>query len=238
MYYIPFFSLTGDSAGGNLAAVVSLKLSQSETNLPPLQFQVLYYPLIQAVDFRTSSYIDNNDATPNLLTRHFIGYLMGLYFGFNTQDAIQAGMLMDHNAHIPDNVRKSKISKYVNNQMLPAEFQKSKMAAPRMEVPVNETLYKRMASVLVDPLFCPMFADDVSGVPPAFIHAAEFDVLRDDALMYSSKLKKAGVKVTEYISRGGYHSEISTFGLHFLNPETGKRALAASFKFMREVLGN
>ena len=235
--------VAGDSAGGNLAAVVALRLSQSQENdeLPSLKFQVLYYPLIQAVDFRTPSYVDNNDATPNLqTTRYFIGYMMGLYFGLSSEESIQAGLLMDQNLHIPDDVRKLKISKYVNSQMLPAEFRTPKMAPPpRTETQVNETLYKRIASVLVDPLFCPMFADDVSGVPPAFIHAAEFDVLRDDALMYSAKLKAAGVKVIEYISRGGYHSEIFTFkGLEFLFPDTGKKALAASFKFMRGVFGN
>ncbi|CAC5405432.1 unnamed protein product [Mytilus coruscus] len=46
--------LAGDSAGGNLAMAVSLKIGEQQ--LPPLRFQVLIYPTLQALDLTLSSF--------------------------------------------------------------------------------------------------------------------------------------------------------------------------------------
>jgi acetyl esterase len=45
------------------------------------------------------------------------------------------------------------------------------------------------------PLAAPMFAEDHSGLPPAFIAVAENDPLRDDGIDYAAKLKDSGVAV-------------------------------------------
>jgi acetyl esterase len=41
----------------------------------------------------------------------------------------------------------------------------------------------------------PLAAADLSGLPPAVIAVAEFDVLRDDALDYAARLEAAGIPV-------------------------------------------
>ena len=48
----------------------------------------------------------------------------------------------------------------------------------------------------------PLFAEDLSGLPPALVIAAGFDPLRDDAKAYAEALTAAGV-TTEYICYGG-----------------------------------
>ena len=176
-------------------------------------------------------------ATPNILTRDFVGYMTSLYFGIPDGEALATGRLIGANKHIPDAVRKATVGKYVNREFLPEEFRGYRTENPWLDTPVDNTLYSKIQAKLVDPLFCPLMADDVSKVPSAFIHAAEFDVLRDDALMYVTKLERAGVRVQAYVSRGGYHSEISVLGTRALQPETGKLALDKSFEFIRREFG-
>jgi acetyl esterase len=47
----------------------------------------------------------------------------------------------------------------------------------------------------MDPYARPVVADDLSGLPPAWIHPAEIDPIRDDARVYASRLALAGTEV-------------------------------------------
>lgn len=51
-----------------------------------------------------------------------------------------------------------------------------------------------------DPLASPLFAEDLSDLPPALIQVAEHDPLRDDGWRYAKRLEAAGVpvRITEY----------------------------------------
>ena len=51
------------------------------------------------------------------------------------------------------------------------------------------------AAMRSDPLVSPIYAGDVSALPPAFIATAEFDPLRDMAEAYAARLSEAGVEV-------------------------------------------
>jgi len=51
----------------------------------------------------------------------------------------------------------------------------------------------------------PMLAPDVSGLPPAVIVVAEFDVLRDEALLYAQRLKEAGIETDVALFPGAPH---------------------------------
>ena len=56
-----------------------------------------------------------------------------------------------------------------------------------------------------DPRLSPLYADDLSNLPPAFISTAEFDPLRDEAEDYADKLKAAGVEVDCRRYNGVFH---------------------------------
>ncbi len=66
----------GDSAGGNLAAVVA-QMARDRAN-PDLAFQLLVYPMT-SLDFETSSYVDNADGY--LLTRDSMKWYWDQYLG-------------------------------------------------------------------------------------------------------------------------------------------------------------
>lgn len=56
-----------------------------------------------------------------------------------------------------------------------------------------------------NPLASPLLADNLEGVPPAFILAAEFDVLIDEIRAYAKRLEEAGVPVTFRLFTGMIH---------------------------------
>jgi acetyl esterase len=56
-----------------------------------------------------------------------------------------------------------------------------------------------------DPLARPAIVENLAGLPPAFVHSAEFDPVRDDGRLYASRLALAGVDTTYREARGMIH---------------------------------
>ena len=59
----------------------------------------------------------------------------------------------------------------------------------------------------------PIFADDLSGLPPALIIAAEYDTLRDEAKAYADRLRSSGVETRYTCYDGMVHGFLQMAGL-------------------------
>jgi acetyl esterase len=80
-----------------------------------------------------------------------------------------------------------------------------------------------------DPRVSPLWADDLSGLPPALIIAAEHDSLRDEAQAYAERLQAAGVEVRYACYPGMVHGFLQMAGL----VEEAQQAIDAIGDFVR-----
>ncbi|KQT47668.1 alpha/beta hydrolase [Methylobacterium sp. Leaf456] len=58
---------------------------------------------------------------------------------------------------------------------------------------------------LPNPRFCPLRETEMTGLPPAHIHTAEYDPVRDDGETYAERLTRAGVPVVHARHAGMIH---------------------------------
>jgi acetyl esterase len=83
-----------------------------------------------------------------------------------------------------------------------------------------------------DPRLSPLLADDVNGLPPAYVMLGGCDPLHDEGLAYAQKLRTAGVEVTVADYPGMLHCFIY---LQAVLPQA-YTALAAAAKALRQTL--
>ncbi|WP_051881514.1 alpha/beta hydrolase [Parvularcula oceani] len=82
-----------------------------------------------------------------------------------------------------------------------------------------------------DPRVSPLLREDLSGLPPTYIMVGACDPLRDEAVAYAERLRRAGIPLTLDVIEGAIHAFLS-FGV--LDQARSGRTLLA--RFMRRVL--
>jgi acetyl esterase len=83
------------------------------------------------------------------------------------------------------------------------------------------------------PLASPLFAADLSRLPPALVLTAGFDPLRDEGRAYAEKMRSAGVEVEHVCTPGQMHGFVSLGGAL----RDGARAVELAASRLRAVLG-
>ncbi|XP_052034674.1 arylacetamide deacetylase-like 2 [Apodemus sylvaticus] len=200
--------IMGDSSGGTLAATVTQLLQNDPNFKDKIKAQALMYPGLQSLDTLLPSHQEYQHGP--ILTREMAIKLVSLYV---TEDKVlpQAAL---RNEHMPTESRH--LFKLVNwSDYLPEKYKKN-------HVYVEPVLGKMNASypVLVDSRLSPLLVNDsqLQSLPLTYIVTCEHDLLRDDSLIYISRLRNVGVKVThEHIEKGVHGALSFTRAPVFLN---------------------
>ncbi|XP_043850463.1 arylacetamide deacetylase-like [Dromiciops gliroides] len=219
--------VAGDSAGGNLAAAVTQKLLDDPEVKTKVKIQSLIYPALQTLDMDLPSHREN--AHMVFLTKHDMVRYWSTYFTLDK--ALKEAMLV--NQHTP--VESSHLFKFVNwSTLLPERFKKGHVYANPTHG--HSDLAKKYPGFL-DVRASPLLADDskLQHLPLTHILTCQHDVLRDDGIMYASRLRAAGVQVVHEHVENGFHG-ILTMTSELMKFKVGLRALNKYLKWLEENL--
>ena len=183
--------------------------------------QILINPALQFLDFETPSYQDNKDVIPGISSAYRNAHHWLSYAGVS-KDFLQ--MALD-NSHASKNVRNSIFSTYVDSEKyLPSYHQVTKSKTKR-HFESNFIVSSAFQSYITDPRLTPMMAVDVKGVPNVYMITSQYDVYRDEAIMYTHRLFDNDVKVKlEHYSKG-FHGFFLFSGPGPIKFDIGKNAL-------------
>ncbi|PIO62937.1 hypothetical protein TELCIR_15483 [Teladorsagia circumcincta] len=217
----------GDSAGGNLVAAITQRRRDTRAK-PAILGQVLLYPLLQLADFQSTSYryFFKNLKGTALVDPESVVYYYLFYTGIDMDKHKDLVKYVLVNGHIAPQIRE-KVDKvwwgcvrssgilsknpvqildytsfsYMNygNESLPE----------RPPVLHSEEAERILAPFITNPYFSPLMQEDLSHLPPAFVMTCEFDVLRDEGILYAKRLKDAGVKTEARNYENGFHAMLN-----------------------------
>ncbi|XP_003218232.1 arylacetamide deacetylase [Anolis carolinensis] len=202
--------ISGDSAGGNLAAAVTQQLLDDPDVKVKLKIQVLIYPALQTIDMNLPSYQDNKNMP--ILPKSLMLRFWSEYFttDLSLMEAIET------NQYVPPEF--SHLFKFVNwSEWLPERFKRDHVYTS--PVP-GKSKFGQKYPGFFDPRAAPLLVDDVKlrGLPLTYVITCQHDVLRDDGLMYVSRLRKVGVPVIHEHLEGAIHGMLlMNSGPLFLN---------------------
>ncbi|XP_021052677.1 arylacetamide deacetylase isoform X3 [Mus pahari] len=197
--------VSGDSSGGNLAAAVTQQLIQDPDVKIKLKVQALIYPALQALDTNVPSYQEGSHFP--MLTRSLMVRFWSEYF--TTDQGLEKAMLL--NEHVP--MESSHLLQFVNwSSLLPERYKKSHIY--KNPTPGSSELAQKYPG-FIDVKACPLLANDniLRQLPLTYIITCQYDVLRDDGLMYVKRLQNVGVHVTHHHIEDGFHGAFAFPGL-------------------------
>ncbi|XP_060115599.1 arylacetamide deacetylase-like 4 [Heteronotia binoei] len=217
----------GDSFGALLTAATCQALGQRR-DLPKLRAQILLCPALQMVTFNLPSYKQNSNV-PILLQKQAIKFMLQ-YFKRN----VLLTDLMLEGTHVPKGM-KMKYKKWLSAEHIPEEFQRREAKVTTSTHPLGDI--HKIIKTIAGPKLSPLLADDeiIQQLPEMFILTCQYDVLRDDGILYKKRLEENGVPVTWCHLVDGFHSVtyfINSWLFHF---PCSKRGMDHVVNFIRSL---
>nr|XP_057915432.1 neutral cholesterol ester hydrolase 1-like [Doryrhamphus excisus] len=223
--------ISGDSSGGNLAAAVAQELGSDDSLTVRFKAQALIYPVLQALDFHTPSY-QQNQAVP-ILYRSRMAHFWLLYLGANP--SLEPLLLANnHSALDQQAISAATRSKLDWTALLPSEHKKSFQP---VVVETGLTGLLDEVPALLDVRAAPLLAEEavLGKTPKAYVLTCEYDVLRDDGLMYARRLRDAGVPVTSDHYEDGFHGCVAFAYLPVMS-SVGRRSMENYIRWLDQNL--
>ncbi|CAG9539375.1 unnamed protein product [Cercopithifilaria johnstoni] len=193
----------GDSAGGNLAAVLAQR--QLRANFQKPKSQILIYPAIHPFDFQSPSYQQHRKFFPGCAMLHprMMAQWYSNYLGIPvTRKNIQKFL---HNQHIRREGKQiHKLQLIIGHNLLPIGFVDKTDKKFEVES-VDDNLCDMLAKYAYDPDLAPIMGKNLEGLSDAMIITAGYDILRDEGALYVRLLKSYNVSVCWKHYHRSYH---------------------------------
>ncbi|XP_032752636.1 arylacetamide deacetylase-like 2 [Rattus rattus] len=197
--------ISGDSSGGSLATAATQLLQNNPEYKDKIKAQALIYPALQFIDTLMPSHREYEHGP--FLSREIGIKLAHLYV---TED-IALQQAMQRNEHMPQGSRH--LFKFVNwSDFLPEKYKKNHV--------YNEPTLGKLNvfyPALMDSRLSPLLASDsqLQSLPLTYILTCEHDVLRDEGLIYITRLRNVGVQVAHDHIEEGIHGVMSLIAMPY-----------------------
>lgn len=190
--------------------------------------QALIYPVVQALDFNTPSYLQNQHIPilyRPLMVRFWLQYL-GVDLSLQSKFMVNNHSSLDHSQITPE------LRVRLDWTVLLA--QKHKKNYKPVIVGKSSQGSKKELPGLLDVRASPLLAgpEVLAKCPRTYILTCEYDVLRDDGLMYARRLQDAGVAVTSDHYEDGFHGCFS-FTIWPVELDLGKRVVRGYIDWLK-----
>jgi acetyl esterase/lipase len=211
----------GDSAGGGLVSIILQRFARLNKTMPKLQ--VLTYPWLQMFNAKLPSKLEYKTKSTLRDTLHLSRlslYYLGKSYLSSEPDLIDSNQ---HTLLVENQELKRKIKSFLSTDLIPEKYKQGKSYYKEYEKLKDEDIYPEKFSensrLENDPDFraslihlhsvemSPGLADDetLKALCKAYFLIAEWDVLKDEGLIYAERLRRSGVEVEVDFHQDMFH---------------------------------
>lgn len=198
-------AIGGDSAGGNMAAAISLRLQKK------IALQLLLVPVLQILNWQTIGFLENVLYLNKSINSPDSMYFLTNYLNVPPSYAYQ----FLYNNHTSPAFKKSKYYDYVDQvKWMPRKYVRTQELWDNLSNAKkdfgNEEIFKEIEGLLKEPLISPLIADDetLQELPFTYIMTCGYDFIRDDGIMFHERLKHLKVQTELAHYTEGFHNAL------------------------------
>lgn len=197
-------AIGGDSAGGNLAAAISLRLKTK------IAMQLVLVPVLQFSNWKNTGEIENvaylNQSVNSPNSIYFALNYLGVHHK-HFDDFV-------NNRHTSISFKKSKYTKLIDqNVWMNKEYIRDEHLRENIVFNINigdDLLSRQIEGKITDPMVAPLMAEDdmLEDLPYTYIVTCGYDFIRDDGIMFYERLRYVGADVTLEHYSEGFHNAL------------------------------